>query len=460
MRISTRLLVFLASFVFAVGVASAATSKTSCCAWSDENAAALEAALAAAPEHGFNGDVFGAGSAEERQALRPRARDTLFTRVALNYAAAMTKGLGSAVSEDNADTKLEARLSKELRSALRAGKVKTWLEGLEPKAREYRHLQYALSTYRDLATAGGWDALPSGRKLMLGDSGRRVGLLQERLRIEGDLSEDADGLEFDQATSDAVVRFQARHGLEADGILGPATLGELNVPVEQRIRTIEVNLDRWRSFGRSFAATRVEVNTAAASLSLYNDNKITLRMNAVVGKPKHDTPSLQSTIRTVILNPQWVVPHSIVKNEIQPKIDEDPDYLTRNNMFWRDGQLVQESGPQNALGRIKFEFPNPYRVYLHDTPARSLFGAADRAQSHGCVRLEQPLDLAEALLEANGTWSREKIEDEIRGGKTKHVALKRSIPVVLAYWTAFVEEDGTVNFRADVYDRDGSAVSS
>lgn len=456
----TRLVVLFAAFVLNAGAASAGSTKA-CCAWSDENAAALEAALAAAPEHGFNGDVFGAGGAEERQALRPRTRDAFFTRVALTYAAAMSRGVGSAaVSEDNTDSKLQARLNKELRGALRDGTVKAWLDDLAPKAREYRHLKYALATYRELATTGGWETLPSGRTLSIGDTARRVILLKERLRLEGDLPEPVEGEEFDQATADALIRFQSRLGLKADGILGPATLGELNVSPQDRVRTIEANLDRWRSFGRSMAASRVEVNTAAASLSLYDKGKVVLRMNAVVGKPKHDTPMLQSAIRTVIINPQWVVPQSIVKNEIAPKLEEDPDYLTRNNMFWQAGNLVQESGPQNALGRIKFEFPNPYRVYLHDTPARSLFGAADRAQSHGCVRLEQPLDLAEALLEGNETWPREKIEDVIRGGTTKHVALKRAVPVVLSYWTAFVDEDGTINFRADLYDRDGGAVSS
>jgi len=457
----TRLMGFFAAFALSVGVASAASTK-GCCVWSNENAAALEAAIAAAPEHGLNGDVFGTGSAEERQAMRLRARHALFTRVALSYATAMSRGVGSAaVSEDNSDRKLQARLNTELRSALREGTVKAWLGDLAPKAREYRHLKYALASYREMAAAGGWETLPSGRKLSLGDTAERVSLLKERLRLEGDLTDAVDGPEFDQTTSDALIRFQARHGLAADGVLGPATLGELNVSIEDRVRTIQVNLDRWRSFGRSLAASRVEVNTAAASLSLYDEGKIVLRMKAVVGKPKHDTPMLKSAIRTVIVNPQWVVPQSIVKNEIGPKLEEDPDYLTRNNMFWQGGNLVQESGPQNALGRIKFEFPNPYRVYLHDTPARSLFGAADRAQSHGCVRLEQPLDLAEALLEANDVeWTREKIEDAIRGGTTKHVALKRAIPVVLSYWTAFVEEDGTINFRPDLYDRDGGAVSS
>src|SRR5262245_55118623 len=200
----------------------------------------------------------------------------------------MSRGVGSAaVSEESADAKLQARLNEELRAALRGGKVKTWLSGLAPKAREYRHLKYALSTYRDLLAAGGWETLPGGRKLSLGDVGERVTLLKERLLAEGDLAEMTEGDELDQATSDALVHFQERHGLKADGVLGPATLAELNVTVKERVRTIEVNLDRWRSFGRSLPASRVEVNTAAASLSLYNKGKIVLRMNAVVGKPKH-----------------------------------------------------------------------------------------------------------------------------------------------------------------------------
>jgi murein L,D-transpeptidase YcbB/YkuD len=177
-------------------------------------------------------------------------------------------------------------------------------------------------------------------------------------------------------------------------------------------------------------------------------------MNAVVGRPKHDTPILQSTIHTVVINPPWIVPKSIIDKEIKPAIERNPDYLERHHMFWADEQIIQEPGPQNSLGRIKFEFPNNYGVYLHDTPAHALFADVDRAQSHGCVRLEHPLDLAEELLKDNGKWPREAIEDAIRDGTTLRVPLATEMPVTLAYWTAYVDDDGTVEFRPDVYGRD------
>jgi L,D-transpeptidase YcbB len=177
-------------------------------------------------------------------------------------------------------------------------------------------------------------------------------------------------------------------------------------------------------------------------------------MNVVVGAPQHETPELSSTIDSIVLNPTWTIPRSIIENEIKPLLRRNRHYLTQNRMYWSGDQLVQEPGPHNALGRIKFDFPNRYSVYLHDTPSRKLFTDPERAASHGCVRLERPLDLAVELLAGSSTWDREAIEQAIRRGDTRRVGLENPMPVVITYLTAYVDENGLVNFRNDVYGRD------
>jgi len=278
--------------------------------------------------------------------------------------------------------------------------------------------------------------------------------LERRLRAEGDIA-DSDTDDDYNPIADGLRRFQRRHGNAARGRVDQKTLDALNVSAHEGVLQIAANLERWRTYSRIPAATRVEVNVAAAVMTLYRDNEPTMIMNVVVGKPKHDTPILQSTITTVVINPPWIVPKSIIEKEIKPAIERRPDYLEHNRMYWQGDQIIQEPGPGNSLGRIKFEFPNTYGVYLHDTPAHALFKDIDRAQSHGCVRLERPVDLAEELLRENGDeWSREAIEQAIQEGETVRVQLAQEIPVTLTYWTAYVDDNGTVEFRPDVYGRD------
>jgi murein L,D-transpeptidase YcbB/YkuD len=255
------------------------------------------------------------------------------------------------------------------------------------------------------------------------------------------------------------MSFQRRHGIAPDGHVGRDTLRALNVSIEQRVQQIAANLERRRFFGHVVPATRIEVNAAAATMTLYRNWNAALAMRAVVGDPEHPTPMLVSfKLAAIVLNPPWVIPSSIIHKEMLPKEERQPGYLAHNDIHWSGRQLVQSPGPKNALGRIKFEFANPFSVYLHDTPAHSLFAKYDRADSHGCVRLEKPGDLALALL--NDKWPRDRIEQTIARGATVRIGVRDGPPVVLAYWTVFTDPDGMLEFRDDIYGRDAQLIAA
>jgi murein L,D-transpeptidase YcbB/YkuD len=425
------------------------------CAWDAESAELLTSVLLAAGDHGLEPRLFHAEFLAESESGDVAERDVLLTDGALKYAVALTRGLSSQ-PPPKADRAAGSRANGEIIDALidaqMHGNVQGWLDGLAPTFEAYVRLQGALATYRSIAEAGGWDVLPAA--LINKRRSRHIPLVKRRLTIEGDLSDDDGSAVFDNALRAAVERFQARNGLAVTGRLTGRTIEQLNVSAAERVAQISVNLERLRASGRDLEPTRVEVNAPAATATLYREGAPHLTMAAVVGKPGHDTPTLTSTIDTVILNPTWTIPQSIIKNEIKPAIKRDKNYLAKNRMYWAGDQLIQEPGAHNALGRIKFDFPNRYSVYLHDTPARRLFLAPDRAQSHGCVRLEKPLDLAAELLRDDSKWTREAIADAIHGGATRRIALSEPMPVVITYQTAFVDEEGLVSFRPDIYGLD------
>jgi murein L,D-transpeptidase YcbB/YkuD len=224
------------------------------------------------------------------------------------------------------------------------------------------------------------------------------------------------------------------------------------------MREIRLNLERWRLLPRERPAARVEVNVADPSAVLYQDNAPTLTMRVVVGALDHPTPVLRARMSAVLLNPPWIIPSSIIQNEIRPAIKQDPDYLAKNDMAYVDvnggRQLEQLPGPKNALGKIKFEMPNSLDIYLHDTSAPLVFGRSRRALSHGCVRVDNPRELARQVLASDPKWQMDAIDAAIATGKTLSVPLPHAIPVYIFYWTAYVDADGTVEFRDDVYGRD------
>ncbi len=357
----------------------------------------------------------------------------------------------------------EVDLPGALESALAAGGVRQALADLAPAHAGYRALKQALFQYRALAERGGWPAVPAGPPLRLGDKNERIAALRTRLEASGDLAPPPDPAGatserdlFDAPLATAVRTLQERQGLDADGAVGPATLEALNVSAAERVRQIEINLDRWRWLPRDLGERHVMVNIAGFALEVVESGKPALSMRVVAGKPSSSTPMFSGTLGHLVLNPYWNVPPGILKNEVLPKVRRDPGYLARQNMeMLPGGQVRQKPGPNNALGKIKFLFPNRFNVYLHDTPSRSLFSRSMRTFSHGCIRVEKPIDLAEYLLRDDPGWTRQKIESLLGDGRERWIAVPRPLPVHIAYWTAWVDGAGVMHFRKDVYGRDG-----
>ena len=358
---------------------------------------------------------------------------------------------------------LDARLEK----ALQSEDVAASLQSLAPPDPRYARLRDALARYREIASRGGWPKIPEG--LDRGARGAGVLALRNRLTAEGDLpavrpdgGEEREGQQplpvFDDAVAQAIARFQRRHGLKPDGKLGEDTLAELNAPVQERIQQIELNLERWRWLPSSLGESYVWVNVPEFRMELYDGGRKALDMAVVVGKQQSQTPVFSDVMEYMELNPAWNIPKSIAEEEILPKLASDPSYMARNNMEWvgegENQRIRQRPGPDNPLGQVKFMFPNEHDVYLHDSPADHLFSRDDRDFSHGCVRLERPVQLAEYLLRDNPEWRGTKVREAIVSGEHRTVKLPRKLPVHILYFTAWVEDNGVVHFRKDVYGHD------
>ncbi len=367
---------------------------------------------------------------------------------------------------------------REIENLLAAPDLAARLENEKPTHPIYVGLRAALARYRALRDAGGWPRVPAGAPLKPGASDVRVPVLRARLAATEDLtSTDAETSEasevYDEALAAAVRRFQARHGLAEDGAVGARTLEELNVPVEQRIEQIRVNLERGRWLLHDIGETFVAVNVAGYRLVFVRDGAIVWDTKVQVGKPYRATPMFRSEISYLVFNPTWTVPPGILRNDIIPDQRRDSGTLERKGLkvYDRSGNEVspadvdwsarsfpytvrQDPGPTNALGRVKFMFPNEHNVYLHDTPSRNLFDSDDRAFSSGCIRVEDPLKLAELLLDGQSNWSRKTIDRTIADGESRTVTLKPRVPVLLTYWTAWVRASGELQFRRDIYGRD------
>lgn len=368
-----------------------------------------------------------------------------------------------------------------LETVLVSGDIAGTLATLAPSQRGFRQLREALVYHRAVAARGGWPTIPDAATLKRGDHGPPVAALRERLRLGGDL-EDAeweDAQLFDEAIEQALKRFQRRCGLAEDGVMGPATRAELNVSAERRVEQLELNLERWRWLPKDLGRRHIIVNIAAFELEVVEDEAVVLASRVVVGLPFHHTPVFSDTMRYLVLNPYWHVPREIAEKEILPHLKLDPSYLARENMKVFQGwgsetrevdpdtvdwsaitpddfpfQLSQDSGPINALGRIKFMFPNKFNVYLHDTPSRPLFEKVRRDFSHGCIRIQQPIELAEYLLRQDPRWNRDELLRALDEAVDRTVPLPEPIPIHMLYWTAWADEDRTIQFRRDIYDQD------
>jgi murein L,D-transpeptidase YcbB/YkuD len=347
----------------------------------------------------------------------------------------------------------------ELAKALAEDRLEAWLDGLPPRYSGYHALVRGLARYREIAADGGWKAIAEGPPLSLGSTDPRVAALRARLAAEDPEVSASGPATFDKPLQEAVQRAQRRFGLRPDGVVGAGTLGYLNQPVGQRILQIIANLERWRWLPPTMPPTRVQVNSGAAIVTLFQDDKPVMSMKAVSGKPGDETPMLSSAIHSIVINPPWNVPSGIAQRELWPKERANPGYLARHGyriIPVEGGQprLQQASGDTSALGRFKFDFDNPFAVYLHDTPSKGGFDLYARQESHGCVRIEKPRALAETLLAGNPEWTPEAIEAQLQGDKTVRAKLPEEVPVFILYWTAFAGVDGQMHFRADPYNWD------
>jgi murein L,D-transpeptidase YcbB/YkuD len=345
-----------------------------------------------------------------------------------------------------------------LDQAARSGAPLSALDGLRPVHPQYTALSEALVRHRRIASQGGWPALPAKLTLKPGKKSPHVPLLRERLQASGDFSGVGMGDVYDQPLVDAMKAFERRHGLVPDGIVDKDALAALNVPVEDRVRQIELNLERWRWQGWTPGARSILVNIPTFQLHGYEEGREVLTMRVVTGTGDNPTPVFGEQMEHVVFSPHWNVPPNILETEILPAVRRNPGYLARNNMEMfrsESGQIAvrQRPGPRNSLGLVKFLFPNPFHVYLHDTPADNLFSRSRRAFSHGCVRLEKPEELARFVL--RGTeWTEEEIASAMRSGRERWVNLEQRVPVTIAYFTTWVDADGTVRFGPDVYRHD------
>lgn len=367
---------------------------------------------------------------------------------------------------------------------LNSEKLAKDISKLRPHVRIYEQLKHALKKYREFQAAGGWEPVEQGAALKKGMNDPRIPQLRRRLIASGDLEDtEPDSTVFDDQLEQAVTGFQKRHRLEADGVVGKQTLEALNVSVESRIDQIRVNLERDRWVFHNIKGRFIVVNIAGFFINLTDhDGEIIWNSRVQVGRPYRKTPIFKKRIQYVEFNPTWTVPPGILRRDVLPAIKRDPNYLKAanfqvidhngrsvnpNSIDWSKYpeqrfpyMLRQDPGPNNAVGLVKFMFPNKHLVYLHDTPSKSFFERTERAFSSGCIRVENPFELAELLLNDPDKWSRDDIMKVIESQRTRAVHLSEPIPVMLLYWTADVDENGKVMFKKDLYERDQAVLDA
>jgi len=363
---------------------------------------------------------------------------------------------------------------------VREGRFTDAFDFARPDNVRYTWMRQALAEYRGYQKQGGWEPIPQGKSLKPGQIDTRVAALRRRLGTTGDYAgqPDQDDL-FDEALEVALKTFQSRYGQDTDGVMGPKTLAALNKPVEERIQQLRVALERQRWYLHEVKDEFLVADIAGFNIYWVKDNEIIWEEKIQVGKHYTQTPVFQDKIRYLDFNPTWTIPPGILRRSILPKLKKDPDYLDKKGylLLTRNGERVdpktvdwaslkgfpymvrQPPGPDNALGLVKFMFPNPHFVFLHDTNHRELFDRTGRTFSSGCVRLQNPFDLAERLLATQDGWDRKKIDQVIASGKTTRVNLKEPMRIIIAYGTAVVR-DGKVYFREDIYKRDAKVLDA
>ena len=368
-----------------------------------------------------------------------------------------------------------------LAESIESARIPQLIDQLRPDHAYYAYLQQGLMRYRTIRDQGGWQSVPNGPSLKSGMVDVRIPMIRERLRVTGELSfaETASDI-YDETLTGAVKQFQQHHGLTTDGVIGPATVAAMNVPVQARIDQIKVNLERARWVLHDLPEDMVVTDIAGFEVSYRRGGKIVWSTLAQVGTPYRKTPVFRDQISYLEVNPTWTVPPTILQKDILPQLAKDQSYLQQRDMqvLTHDGKYVdpttvdwsqfpqkrfpyllrQNPGPNNALGRIKFMFPNKHLVYLHDTPSRKLFERDQRAFSSGCIRVMNPFELAELLLD-DPQWTQSRIEEVVTSKQTTRINLAKPVTVILMYWTVNITDDGGMMFKADVYDRDAAVLA-
>ncbi len=374
-------------------------------------------------------------------------------------------------------------------NAALGGSLKKQLHAATPTAYRYKALQKELQRYMDIKANGGWPTVLLQSKLKLGDSDEGVLALRERLRITGDYIPCENSVEdvvYDACLQSAVKRFQSRNGLVSDGVVGGGTQRVLNKSVDDRITTIRLNLDRIKWLAKRNAKRHIVINIPDFKFYFEENGKLRQTMRVVTGKPNHPTPIFSDTVEYIVLNPYWNVPKSIIQKEFVPKLIRNPNAMKRKGIEIRQGwgknakvinpkkinwrnyvdgtpmpfHFAQLPGKKNALGKVKFLFPNKFAVYMHDTPSKSLFKRSKRAFSHGCIRLQKPRELLKTFSTFNSNIDFDKAQSILKGKEKTHINLKEKVPVDVIYLTAWIDYDGKLQFRDDVYHYDAMQLKS
>ena len=412
-----------------------------------------------------------------KQAKRAAEYDIALTEGLLRYAHDVRSGVPPHdVYKDVLLPSVDFDASTALKRALRAHAIHAFLAGLPPQRAEYRELVAALGQYRAIAANGGWPTVKIAGEINFDGNDPRVKALVKRLALEDPVFA-GNPQPMAEDVQDAIVRFQTRNGMTPDGRIGRDTLAALNVPASVRADEIKANLERWRWMAYAFEHRYVAVNVPDQSLDFMVDGQSVLHSKVIIGKKATPTPITRMVAQTVIANPPWTIPSDIAARMVLPHLKQSPNYLASKNMVlvdrpegsdpggsdinWRDVkkadfnyQLVQNPGPDNALGVLMFDSPNEFGVYLHDTPKKKLFDQPDREASNGCIRVQGIYSLASWALSNDAMGAADKLDDAIATGQTQTLTLDEPLPIYVLYWTAIPQEDGTVGFRPDLYGRD------
>jgi L,D-transpeptidase YcbB len=391
--------------------------------------------------------------------LSPMETDMMLTNLYMFYAEKVFKGLDDTTSRGTGwllprkEVLYDSLLVSAMSDPSMIDRNDTVLLG------QYYKLRDVLQRYREIENKGGWKTIdldPKFKAYKPGDTAKAIRQIRERLFVTGDISENNGSNKYDDELVQAVKKYQECNGFNPDKLIYPKHIKEMNVPVSDRIKTIIVNMERCRWIPPEFARAKayIVVNIPSYTLSLFRDGKPEFTSPVIVGKYVTKTVVFSGNLSYIVFSPYWNLPQSIINKEVKPEMAKHKNYLETHNMEWNDGQVRQKPGKNNSLGLVKFMFPNSNDIYMHDTPAKSLFAQERRAFSHGCIRVAKARDLAVEVLRDDPGWTPEKIDRAMHAGVESSYTLKTKIPVFIGYLTAWVDRDGEINFYHDVYDMD------